>query len=68
MKKTVLKIFNGYKKLVSVRKPRSMNENFLKFREIVKEKIFLIMKLYLYLSQMVFRNKRWMRLKVKVKI
>ena len=36
--KTVLKIFNGYKKLVSVRKPRSMNENFLKFREIVKEK------------------------------
>lgn len=26
--KTVLKIFNGYKKLVSVRKPRSMNENF----------------------------------------
>lgn len=36
--KTVLKIFNGYKKLVSVRKPRSMNENFLKSREIVKEK------------------------------
>ena len=36
--KTVLKIFNGYKKLVSIRKPRSVNENFLKFREFVKEK------------------------------
>lgn len=35
--KTVLKIFNGYSKLVSLRKPRVANDNFLGFREIVKE-------------------------------
>lgn len=38
---TVLKLFNGYNKLLSTRKPRVANENFTKFREIVKtEEIF----------------------------
>ena len=39
--KTSLNIINGYKKLTSSRKPRKANENFLSFREIVKnENIF----------------------------
>ena len=39
--KTSLKLINGYKKLTSSRKPRKANENFLSFREIVKnENIF----------------------------
>ena len=55
--KTVLKIFNGYKKLVSVRKPRSMNENFLKFREIVKEKnIFDYKVVFISFSKWFFIN------------
>lgn len=33
---TVLKLFNGYEKLLSTRKPRVANENFLKYREIIK--------------------------------
>lgn len=36
--KTVLKMFNGYKKLVSQRRPRVGSDNFYTFREIVKEK------------------------------
>lgn len=36
--KTVLKMFNGYKKLVSQRRPRVGSANFYTFREIVKEK------------------------------
>lgn len=35
--KTVLKLFNGYRKIVSSRKPRVANENFLRFRDMVKE-------------------------------
>ncbi|MDE7426167.1 MAG: AIPR family protein [Lachnospiraceae bacterium] len=39
--KTVLKLFNGYKKLTSQRKPRIANDNFLDFREVIKkENIF----------------------------
>lgn len=34
--KTALKLINGYKKLTSGRKPRKANENFLTYREIVK--------------------------------
>lgn len=34
--KTGLKLINGYKKLTSARKPRKANENFLNYREIVK--------------------------------
>lgn len=34
--KTALKLINGYKKLTSGRKPRKANENFLNYREIVK--------------------------------
>lgn len=36
--KTVLKMFNGYKKLVSQRRPRVGSDNFYTFREMVKEK------------------------------
>lgn len=36
--KTVLKMFNGYKKLISQKKPRVGNDNFLNFREVIKEK------------------------------
>lgn len=36
--KTVLKMFNGYNKLISQKKPRVANDIFLKYREIVKEK------------------------------
>lgn len=36
--KTVLKMFNGYNKLISQNKPRVANDIFLKYREIVKEK------------------------------
>ncbi len=36
--KTVLKMFNGYKKLTSQRRPRIGNDNFHAFRELVKEK------------------------------
>lgn len=36
--KTVLKIFNGYNKLVNRRKPRSANEQFMYYRDMVKEK------------------------------
>jgi len=43
--KTVLKIFNGYKKLVSKRKPNKANENFLRYRDIVKEECIYNYKL-----------------------
>lgn len=42
--KSVLKMFNGYKKLVSQRRPRVGSDNFYTFREIVKEKIYLIIE------------------------
>lgn len=35
--KTVLKLFNGYKKIVSPRRPKVANENFMNFRDMVKE-------------------------------
>lgn len=35
---TVLKTLNGYKKLTSGRKPRKANENFLNFRQLIKER------------------------------
>lgn len=35
--KTVLKMFNGYKKLISQRRPRVGNDNFFAFREAIKE-------------------------------
>lgn len=38
--KNVLKMFNGYKKLTSQRKPRIGNDNFLNFREVIKERNF----------------------------
>lgn len=34
----VVKLNNGYQKLISTRKPRKANDNFLRFREIVKSK------------------------------
>lgn len=37
--KTVLKMFNGYKKLVSNRKLRIANENFLKYKEIIQDEV-----------------------------
>ncbi|WP_027206053.1 hypothetical protein [Butyrivibrio fibrisolvens] len=38
---TVLKLFNGYDKLLSNRNPKVANENFMKYREVVKnEEIF----------------------------
>lgn len=36
--KTALKLINGYKKLTSGRKPRKANDNFLNFRDTVKNK------------------------------
>lgn len=35
---TALKIINGYKKLTSGRKPKKANDNFLSFRDLVKQK------------------------------
>lgn len=35
--KTVLKMFNGYKKIVSKRTIRVANENFLKYKELIQE-------------------------------
>lgn len=35
--RTVLKMFNGYNKLLSNRRPMKANENFMKFRDQVKE-------------------------------
>lgn len=43
--KTVLKIFNGYKKMVSNRRPNKANENFLKYREIAKDKCIFSYKI-----------------------
>lgn len=43
--KTVLKMFNGYNKLIAQKKPRVANDIFLKYREIVKEKSIFDYKL-----------------------
>jgi hypothetical protein len=43
--KTVLKMFNGYNKLIAKKKPRVANDIFLKYREMVKEKSIFDYKL-----------------------
>lgn len=43
--KTVLKMFNGYNKLIAQKKPRVANDIFLKYRELVKEKSIFDYKL-----------------------
>lgn len=43
--KTVLKMFNGYNKLIAQKKPRVANDIFLKYRDIVKEKSIFDYKL-----------------------
>ncbi len=45
--KTVLKMFNGYNKLIARKNPKVGNDIFLKYRDIVKEKSIFDYKLEL---------------------